>query len=149
MGYFLPSNYLPTYAKSLGLTNSLGSITLVLVNVASVLGCILVGAMMDRMDVTIVSFATGIAAAVAVLAVWGVSTSMAPLYVFSLLYGLTAGSYSSSWSGMIKAVQRECATADANVMCVRSPLENITAIADRFVAEIASVSLQLDEVLAQ
>ncbi|KAK4977559.1 hypothetical protein LTR42_001929 [Elasticomyces elasticus] len=115
-GYFLPSNYLPMYAKSIGLPSELGSLTLVLVNVASVLGCILTGALMDRVDVSAVSFATGAAAASAVLAVWGVATSMAPLYIFCLLYGFTAGSYSTTWAGMIKAVQRECPGADTNVV---------------------------------
>jgi cyanate permease len=115
-GYFLPSNYLPTYAKSLGVSGELGSLTIVLVNVSSVLGCILVGALMDRVDVTAVVLATGVGSAVAIFAIWGVSTSIAPLYVFSLLYGVTAGSYSTSWAGMIKAIQQEYVTADTNVV---------------------------------
>lgn len=48
-GYFLPSNYLPTYAQSIGLNSKLGSLTLVLVNVAAVFGCILVGALVDKL----------------------------------------------------------------------------------------------------
>jgi MFS family permease len=115
-GYFLPSNYLPTYAKSLGVSGELGSLTIVLGNVSSVLGCILVGALMDRVDVTAVVFATGVISAAAIFAIWGVSTSIAPLFVFSLLYGISAGSYSTSWAGMIKAIQRDYATADTNVI---------------------------------
>lgn len=116
MGYFLPSNYLPTYVQSLGLSSQLGSLTLVMINLASVLGCISVGALVDRLDVTTVIAAISFAAATAILAIWGVSTSLAPLYVFSLSYGLTAGAYSSSWTGMIKRVQASCDSADANIV---------------------------------
>lgn len=115
-GYFLPSNYLPTYAQSLGLSAQSGSLTLVMVNLASVLGCIVVGALMDRMDVTTVVAAISVGATAAILAIWGVSTSLPPLCVFSLLYGLKAGSYSTSWTGMIKRVQSKYATADANIV---------------------------------
>ncbi|KAI4853339.1 MFS general substrate transporter [Aureobasidium sp. EXF-8845] len=115
-GFFLPSNYLPTYAKSLGVSTQLGSLTLVCINLASVLGCIIVGALMDRVDVTSVVFTISMGATTAILAIWGVSTSLAPLYVFSLLYGLTAGAYSSSWTGMIKRVQATSGTADYNIV---------------------------------
>lgn len=115
-GYFLPSNYLPTYAQSLGINSRLGSLTLVLVNLATVFGCILVGALVDRVEVTNVVLGISIGAGAAVLAVWGVSTTLPILCVFGLLYGLTAGSYSTAWTGMIKDVQRSSATADANVV---------------------------------
>lgn len=116
MGYFLPSNYLPTYASSLGLDERLGSLTLVMINLASVLGCIAVGALVDKIDVTVVIAAISFGATTAILAVWGISTSLAPLYVFSLLYGLTAGAYSASWTGIIKRVQASCEHTDANIV---------------------------------
>ena len=115
-GYFLPSNYLPTYAQSLGLTSRVGSLMLVLVNVAAMLGCIVVGALADRVEITKVLLGISAAASIAIFAVWGFSTSLAPLCIFALLYGLTAGSYSSAWTGMIKDVQRQSTTADTNVV---------------------------------
>ncbi|KAK4547460.1 hypothetical protein LTR36_001116 [Oleoguttula mirabilis] len=115
-GYFLPSNYLPTYAQSIGLSSKFGSLTLVMVNLAAALGCVLTGALVDRVDVTAVILAISVGGAAAILAVWGVSTSIAPLCVFSLLYGVTAGSYSTTWAGMIKDVQRHDVNADANLV---------------------------------
>jgi MFS family permease len=115
-GYFLPPNYLPSYARSLGLNAQFGSLLLVMINAASVMGCILVGLLMDRSSVSSVILAISVGAAAAVLAVWGVSTSIAPLLVFSVLYGLTAGSYSTSWTGMIKDIKERSSTADANVV---------------------------------
>ena len=115
-GYFLPSNYLPTYAQSIGLSSRLGSITLVLANTTAVFGCILVGALVDRVEVTKVVLGISMLAAATVFAIWGFSSSIAILYVFALLYGLTAGSYSTAWTGMIKEVQHASTTADANVV---------------------------------
>ena len=115
-GYFLPSNYLPTYAQSLGLSSRMGSLMLVLVNVAAILGCVVVGALVDRVEITKVVFGISAAAAISIFAVWGLSTSLALLCIFALLYGLTAGSYSTAWTGMIKDVQRRSATADTNVV---------------------------------
>ena len=115
-GYFLPSNYLPTYGQFLGTSSRLSSLTLVLVNVSSIFGCILVGALVDRVEVTNVLLGISVAAAIAIFALWGVSASLAPLYIFALSYGLTAGSYSTAWTGMIKDVQRHYATADTNVI---------------------------------
>jgi len=115
-GYFLPSSYLPIYAQSLGYSSRLGSLTLVLVNLAAMFGCILVGALVDRMEVTKVLLGISVAAAVSILAVWGVSTSLGVLCVFALLYGFSAGAYSTAWTGMIKDVKTRGATADANVI---------------------------------
>lgn len=109
-------NYLPTYALSLGLSSRLGSLTLVMVNLAGILGCIIVGALVDRMDVTTILFGISLGAAVAIFAVWGVSTSLALLCVFGVIYGLTASGYSTAWTSMIKDVQRQTSTADANVV---------------------------------
>lgn len=115
-GYFLPSSYLPTFAQAIGLSAKFGSLTLVMVNLASVLGCTLTGALMDRVDFTAVVLAISVGAAVAILAVWGVSSSVAPLCVFSLMYGITAGSYSTTWAGMTKDIQKQVSNADANVV---------------------------------
>jgi predicted MFS family arabinose efflux permease len=116
MGYFLPSNYLPTYAQSLGISSRLSSLTLVLVNVAGMCGCVMVGALVDRMEITTVVLGVSVGAAISIFVLWGVSTSLSLLCVFAVLYGLTAGSYSTAWAGMIKDVQRKSTTADASVI---------------------------------
>ena len=116
MGYFLPSNYLPSYAQSLGVSSRLGSLTLVLVNAANMFGCVIVGSLVDRMEITTILLGVSVGAATSILAVWGVSTSLAVLCLFAVLYGVTAGSYSTTWAGMIKDIQRKSTTADANVI---------------------------------
>ena len=116
MGYFLPSNYMPTYAQSLGVSSRLGSLTLVLVNVAGMCGCIICGALVDRFEITKVLAGVSIGAAISVFAIWGSSSSFAALCVFAIFYGVTAGSYSTSWAGMIKDIKLKSTSADANVI---------------------------------
>ena len=115
-GYFLPSNYLPAYAHSIGISSNLGSLMLVLVNVASVAGCVVVGALVDRIDITSILLGIGMGSGIAIFAVWGVSGSLASLSIFALLYGATASTYSTAWSGIIKEVQPGSASADGNVV---------------------------------
>jgi MFS family permease len=116
LGYFLPTNYLPTIAESLGLGRTLGSLTILCVNLTGIFGCIGVGALVDRFDVTLVLLGQSILSCIAVFIALGFTTSIAPLFVFSLLYGLTAAAYSTSWGGVIRELQRKHENTDANVV---------------------------------
>lgn len=116
LGYFLPANYLPSIAEALGLSSTLGSLTVLFVNFAAVFGCVGVGVLVDRFDVTTVMLGFSICAGLAVFTVLGFTTSIAPLYVFSVVYGLTAGGYSTNWAGMIKIIQGKHDGADANLI---------------------------------
>ncbi|KAK4622274.1 MFS transporter asaE [Fulvia fulva] len=116
LGYFLPINYLPTIAEALGLSSTLGSLTTTLINTAMVFGCIGVGTLVDRFDVTKVLLILSVIATITVFAILGVTTSVAPLFVFSVMYGLTASAYSTSWAGMIRDIQRKHDGADANLV---------------------------------
>lgn len=116
LGYFLPTNYLPTIAESLGLGRTLGSLTILCVNLTGIFGCIGVGALVDRFDVTLVLLGQGLLSCIAVFVALGFTTSIAPLFVFSLLYGLTAAAYSTSWGGVIKELQQKHESTDANVV---------------------------------
>ncbi|CAN9464247.1 unnamed protein product [Alternaria alternata] len=44
-GYFVPSIYLPTYARTLGASSPVAALTLIMINVAAVFGCIVMGIM--------------------------------------------------------------------------------------------------------
>ena len=47
---------------------------------------------------------------------WGFSTSLPVLYLFCITYGLFAGSFTSTWPGVIKDVQKKSDTADAGLV---------------------------------
>ena len=53
LGFFLPGIYLPSYARSaLGASPFPSALTLLLLNVASVVGCVAMGSLIDRVHVT-------------------------------------------------------------------------------------------------
>nr|POE51759.1 hypothetical protein CFP56_25966 [Quercus suber] len=116
LGYFLPLNYLPSIAEAAGLSSTLGSITILLVNTGLVPGCVVVGALVDRFDVTAVTSAVSALAAVAVFVALGLSVLIVPLYIFSTLYRLTASTYSTNWGGVIKEIQKQHDRTDASLV---------------------------------
>ncbi|KAI3342175.1 major facilitator superfamily domain-containing protein [Ustulina deusta] len=108
MGYFLPGIYLPTYARStLGAPSLSAATTILLVNVASVFGCVAMGWFIDRLHVTTCILLSTIGATVSVLVIWGLSSSLGLLYFFCVAYGLFAGSFTSAWPGIMREVTRE------------------------------------------
>lgn len=116
LGYFLPINYLPSIAEALGLNSTLGSLTTTFINLAMVFGCVIVGSLSDRFDVNTVMVGVSVGTAISVFTVLGFTTSIAPLFIFSVLYGLTASAYSTTWGGIIKEVQKVHEATDANVL---------------------------------
>jgi MFS family permease len=116
LGYFIPQVYLPTYSASLNLPTSNGTLLLSLVNTSSVLSAVIVGMMIDRFHVTTVIFLSTVGATASVLLVWGFSSSLPPLIVFAILYGLFAGGFTSTYTGIIKEVKKESEGADVGIL---------------------------------
>ena len=116
LGFFIPSIYLPTFARELGASELLASLTVTALNLASVFGSITMGHLSDRCHVLICISICSIGTTAAIFLLWGLSTNIAVLMVFSVAYGIFAGSYSATWSGMIRAVQRADSTADATII---------------------------------
>lgn len=97
--YYMPSLYLPTFASAAGLSPSIGALLLASNNLASTAGQLGLGYLSDNYsNIHILVFATTCVSAVSALAIWGFATSVLPLVVFSVLYGLCAGSYVIFWT---------------------------------------------------
>ncbi|PWY73003.1 MFS general substrate transporter [Aspergillus heteromorphus CBS 117.55] len=116
LGFFLPSLYLPTYAGMIGASKSLQALTVILFNFASVVGCVLMGAIVDRLDVTVCILVSTVGSTVGVFLIWGFSVSLAPLFIFAIVYGLFAGSYTSTWPGIMRDVVRKKASAESSMV---------------------------------
>lgn len=107
-GFFLPGIYLPTYARStFGAASYTSATTILLVNVASVFGCVAMGWFTDRLHVTTCILLSTIGATIGVFVVWGLAPSLPVLYVFCIFYGLFAGSFTSTWPGVMQDVVRK------------------------------------------
>lgn len=114
MGFFLPGLYLPTYARSaLGAQSAYASAaTVLMVNVASVFGCVAMGWFTDRFHVTTCILLSTVGATLGVFLLWGLSASLPMLYVFCVVYGLFAGSFTSCWPGIMKDVLARAGAGD-------------------------------------
>ncbi|RWA11067.1 hypothetical protein EKO27_g4012 [Xylaria grammica] len=108
MGFFLPGIYLPTYARStLGAPSLSAATTILLVNIASVFGCVAMGWFTDKLHVTTCILLSTIGATISVLVIWGLSSSLGLLYFFCIVYGLFAGSFTSAWPGIMRDITQK------------------------------------------
>ena len=116
MGFFIPNIWLPTYARTIGLSSLAGTITVMLFNATSVFGQILLGSLIDSMHVTDVTLISTIGATFSIFVFWGLAKSLPLLCVFSLAYGLFAGGFTSTWTGIIREVQKVERGAEAGLV---------------------------------
>lgn len=116
LGYFIPSIYLPTFARSLGLSRSIGTLLVALVNAAAVFSTITMGMLIDRFHVTTVILLSTVGAVISVFLFWGLSTALPLLCIFSILYGFFAGGFVSTNAGVIKVVKQHDESADVGTL---------------------------------
>jgi len=117
LGFFLPTIYLPTFARSIGVpSGTLSALTVILFNVASVFGCVFMGSIVDKWHVTTCILISTVGSTISVFVIWGFSNSLAPLYIFCLIYGFFAGSFTSAWPGIMRDVTKKKSTADPSIV---------------------------------
>jgi MFS family permease len=115
-GYFIPSLYLPTYAKSLGASSSVSALTLILINIATVFGCVAMGWIVDRWHITTCILVSTIGSTLSVFLLWGFSTHLPLLLVFCFMYGLFAGCYTTTYPGVMKTISKSNQAADSTMV---------------------------------
>ncbi|GAP88482.1 putative major facilitator superfamily transporter protein [Rosellinia necatrix] len=114
-GHFIPGIYLPTYARTVfGASGFLSALTVLLINVATTVGCVIMGTLTDRLPATTCIVISSAGATIGVFIIWGLSSSLAVLYAFCVVYGLFAGSFTSTWPGIMRLLGRSRVTDDAS-----------------------------------
>ncbi|KAF2877389.1 major facilitator superfamily domain-containing protein [Massariosphaeria phaeospora] len=116
VGFFLPAIYMPTYARSLGASSLESIVTVILLNGAAFFGSLIMGVAVDKYHVTTCLFVSAMGSTVAVFLLWGLATSLAPLYVFCIVYGAFGGCQSSSWSAIIRDTREKKRGADSGMV---------------------------------
>ena len=116
LGFFIPNIYLPSYARSLGLTSISGTLTVSLFNTTSIFSQVILGLLSDRLHITTVILISTIGATMSVFLLWGFSTSLPLLCIFSLVYGLFAGGFTSTYTGSMKEVMRADDLAESGLV---------------------------------
>lgn len=105
LGYFLPSIHLPSYARStLGTGSFLSTLTVMLMNISTVIGTLVVGMLTPKLHPTTCVMICTVGAALGIFFCWGFASNIATLYSFCIIYGLFAGSYVATWEGIIRQI---------------------------------------------
>lgn len=115
-GFFLPAIYLPLFAQSIGANGIQSTVTLILLNGAGFIGSLCMGLAVDHYHVTTCLLVSAIGSGAGVFLLWGISTSLAPLYIFCLIYGAFAGCQSSAWSAVVRDTIRKRRGADSGMV---------------------------------
>ncbi|OGM49943.1 MFS monocarboxylate transporter [Aspergillus bombycis] len=116
LGFFLPQIFLPSYAELLGAKGLHASSTITVFNVSNMFGCILIGWLADRYHVTKCILISTVGAVFSTFLLWGLSVHLAPLYLFTIVYGCTGGSFSSSWAATSSEVGKSHPSADVSMV---------------------------------
>ncbi len=113
LAFYFPLIYLPSYATSLGLSDRIGALLLVVCSFAQMLGQIAFGKFSDlrikrfwieqRISVEILIFISPLMSGIAILGLWGIASSISMLVVFALVYGVFAGGFVVLWARMVSS----------------------------------------------
>lgn len=93
---FVPPFFIPLYAKSIGLSSSTGAGLLAGFNFSSAVGRIGCGILCDKLGPLNTLFLSLILTGFSMLALWPVSTTLAPLAAFVILNGISNGGFFST-----------------------------------------------------
>ncbi|KAI4715573.1 major facilitator superfamily transporter [Aureobasidium sp. EXF-10727] len=111
-GYFFPGLYLPSFATSLSLKPHSGAILLAVMSVCQVCSQFTFGMLSDRkMSINALALSSTAMAAIAVLGVWKVASSLPVLIVFGILYGFFAAGFTAIWARITSSVTDDVGTA--------------------------------------
>ena len=97
---------LVAFASQLGLPSFAGSLAVALSNATLVLGTVLFGSQVDRFHVTLLMLVSTTGTAVSVAVLWRFSVSLPVLLLFGVIWGFFSGAYSTSWTPIVKEIQK-------------------------------------------
>lgn len=110
LGNFIPSLWLPAYADAVRAVRPNGTALVAIMNAASVPGNAIMGYVSDRFPSRYVVPFSCTTAAVACLALWGLSAGVSAegcLTAFAVVWGFTALSFVGLWSKMITVICKD------------------------------------------
>ncbi|RDW77830.1 hypothetical protein BP6252_05883 [Coleophoma cylindrospora] len=107
LAYYLPDIYIPAFAADLSLSMGARALLLAMINLAQVLGLLTMGYLSDFIDIHLLLFFSSFGSAVVVFTLWGLGKTLAPLVIFSLLFGFMAGGFESLFPRFATALTKD------------------------------------------
>lgn len=128
LAFFPISLYLTSYVSSLGQPRIVGTIALVVLNVASVAGQVIMGHLADRYSHIRLMAATSLIAALATYTVLGFASTVGLTFFFVSTFGIFAGGFVAFWPAASADVDRSSPALTSLVMSFFSVPRGIAAI---------------------
>ncbi|KAF2996219.1 hypothetical protein E8E13_002533 [Curvularia kusanoi] len=113
---FVPPFFLPLFASSIGLSASTGAGLVGGFGAATAVGRVLGGWTCDRMGAFNTMLLTCLLNSVSMLAIWPVSTSLPPLFIFAIVNGCANGSFFVALPTAVAAIAPQSAAASISLM---------------------------------
>lgn len=113
---FVPPFFLPLFASSIGLSPSMGAALVGGFGAATAVGRILGGWTCDKIGAFNTMIITCLVNSVSMLAIWPVSTSLPPLFIFALVNGCANGSFFVGLPTAVAVVAPQFAAASIALM---------------------------------
>lgn len=105
IGFYVPGIFVPIFAgKILNASEFQSSLCILVLNTSAVIGCICIGWLIDRFHVTTCVMVSTIGATLGTFLLWGCAFNLPMLYMYCVSYGLSAGSYSTTWTGVMREI---------------------------------------------
>lgn len=134
-GYLPVSMYLTQYMRYAGMSTTVATGGLAILNAAAFFGQLAVGWTVDRLDYGLAMAAIGAIGCVSSLALFGLSTgNEAMIIVFAIIFGFTAGGLGATWGRSARDVSSQCGTPTGTILPMFSAVKGIAALAGTFIA---------------
>lgn len=105
IGFYIPGIYVPIFTgEILGASEFESSLCILVLNTSAVIGCICIGWLIDRFHVTTCVMVSTIGATLGTFLLWGCAYNRPLIYTYCVSYGLSAGSYSTTWTGVMREI---------------------------------------------
>ncbi|EIM85762.1 MFS general substrate transporter [Stereum hirsutum FP-91666 SS1] len=115
--YYVPIVWLPTFASALNVSRSTSSLSLFLLNGASVIAKLGFGALSDHVSPWILALVMFSLTSVATFTLWGVvGNIVAGVLVFGGVYGMLAGGWFALWEAFVKGITKDNPSASMTIM---------------------------------
>ncbi|WVQ75327.1 hypothetical protein IAR50_004944 [Cryptococcus sp. DSM 104548] len=125
LGNFIPSLWLPSYANALNLTNSNGTIILVILNASSIAGNALLGYLSDHLPLSLVMLFSLWGSGLACALLWGFGTTGGVLVGFAVVSGVLGLSFATLWTGMVSVITKDDPVAPPLVLAIFTLIRGI------------------------
>ena len=100
----------------MGLTALNGAIAISLMSAANIVGAVATGFMTDRYHVTTAINVCAVGTLIAVFLFWTFAVYTPMLFLFAILYGIFAGGFASTWSGVVDPIRKTHPATDTGMI---------------------------------